>query len=105
VRELSESYSLLATEVQRIREARSQKFAELLADWTQAGSRSPDVLPVENMLDEIVGRWWWPEHVLLIVIDGMSVAVCRELLSDLEQVMAGYRWWNRVVGSIGRDWR
>lgn len=83
VRELSESYSLLATEVQRIREAQSQKFAELLADWTQAGSRSTDVLPVENILDEIVAPLVVAGNVLLIVMDGMSVAVCRELLSDL----------------------
>jgi hypothetical protein len=55
----------------------------LLRDWTAAGSTGSDVIPVEQILDRIVAPLAAEAPVLVIVIDGMSVAVCRELLADL----------------------
>ncbi|MGQ4808738.1 hypothetical protein NKDENANG_02126 [Candidatus Entotheonellaceae bacterium PAL068K] len=83
VRELSEAYARLFDKVTAVREQQSCRFAELLRDWTAAGSVGDQVMPVERILDEIIGPLAAQAPVLVIVIDGMSVAVCRELLTDL----------------------
>jgi len=83
VRELSESYARLFEQVTSVRERQSQTFAKLLADWTAAGSQGDEVIPVEKVLEQVVAPLAAGHPVLLIVIDGMSVAVCRELLSDV----------------------
>src|SRR5690606_1465344 len=61
----------------------SQVFAKLLADWTGAGSQSDEIIPVERALEEIVAPLVAEGLLLVIVIDGMSVAVCREFLTDI----------------------
>jgi hypothetical protein len=83
VRELSEAYAQLFARVTEIREAQSREFAELLRAWSEAPSAQPGLIPVERVLEEVVAPLAAQSPVLLIVIDGMSVAVCRELLSDL----------------------
>src|SRR5690606_22589520 len=54
VGELSEAYSRLAQEVSRASERQAKRFAELLRDWTAAGSTGDDVVPVEKVLETIV---------------------------------------------------
>lgn len=83
VRDLSEAYSALFDEVTRCREEDARAFAELLKDWTAAGSQSQDVLPVEQILEQIAAPLAAVAPILVIVMDGMSVAVCRELLADV----------------------
>ncbi|QDU98793.1 BREX-2 system phosphatase PglZ [Lignipirellula cremea] len=83
VRHLSEAYSRLFELVRQIREQQSQGFAKLLTDWTAAGSQGNDVIPVERALEQIVAPLAAEGLVLVIVVDGMSVAVCRELLTDV----------------------
>ena len=83
VQVLSEAYAKLFEAVTQIREAQAHGFARLLVDWTAAGSQGGDLVPVERVLDEIVAPLAADSPVLVIVIDGMSVAVCRELLADL----------------------
>jgi hypothetical protein len=83
VQVLSEAYAKLFEAVTQIREAQAHAFARLLVDWTVAGSQGGDLVPVERVLDEIVAPLAADNPVLVIVIDGMSVAVCRELLADL----------------------
>jgi len=83
VRKLSEAYARLFDQVRQIREQQSQVFAELLTAWTSVGSRGDDVIPVERALEQIVAPLAAEGLVLVIIIDGMSVAVCRELLGDV----------------------
>ncbi|MFV2066023.1 MAG: BREX-2 system phosphatase PglZ [Pirellulales bacterium] len=83
VRKLSEAYARLFDQVRQIRQQQSQVFAKLLADWTAAGSQGDEIVPVERALEEIVAPLAAEGLVLVIVIDGMSVAVCRELLADV----------------------
>jgi len=83
VQKLSESYSHLFDRVTQIREKQSEVFAKLLTDWTVNGSVSDDIIPVECILDEIVAPLAGEGLVLVIVVDGMSVAVCQELLPDI----------------------
>lgn len=80
---LSEAYVRLFEAVTQIREAQAHGFAQLLVDWTAAGSQADDFVPVERFLEQIVAPFAVDSSVLVIVIDGMSVAVCRELLADL----------------------
>lgn len=83
VRLLSEAYSQLFDTVTTLREAQSRRFAELLRDWTQTGSTGKEVIPVEKILDEVIAPLAAQAPVLMVVIDGMSAAVCRELLADV----------------------
>ena len=83
VRELSGAYARLFDLVTTMRERQSQAFARLLVDWTAAGSPAQEVLPVERILEEIVAPLAEKAPILVIVIDGMSAAVCCELLADV----------------------
>lgn len=83
VQKLSEAYAQLFEKVTQIRQQQAQVFAKLLADWTAAGSQGDEVVPVERILDEVVAPLAAEGLVLVIVVDGMSVAVCRELLPDI----------------------
>ena len=85
VQVLSEAYAKLFDVVTQVREDQAHSFAGLLVDWTAAGSLGRELVPVERVLDEIVAPLAADNPVLVIVIDGMSVAVCRELLADLTQ--------------------
>lgn len=88
VGELSAAYSRLFDEVRTIREQQAKMFARLLADWTAAGSKCDEVLPAEQILEKVVAPLAADRLVLVIVVDGMSVAVCRELMRDI----AGHEW-------------
>ena len=83
VRELSEAYARLFEQVTHVREKQARHFATLLGDWTGAGSTSKGVVPVERILEQIVAPLAAEVPVLLILIDGMSVAVYRELMADV----------------------
>jgi len=88
VRQLSEAYAKLFAKVTAVREERAKHFAELLKDWTAAGSTSPSPVCVEKILARVVAPLAEQVPVLVIVIDGMSMAVCRELVSDISR----YDW-------------
>ncbi len=88
IRELSEAYAKLFGRMTELLEARSREFAELLRNWTESNSAQPGLTPVERLMEEVVAPLAAQSPVLLIVLDGMSVAVCRELLSDL----LGHDW-------------
>jgi hypothetical protein len=85
---VSEAYARLASAVGDHREQENQRFGALLAEWSAAGSASPGALPIENVLATTVTGLARSRPVLLLVVDGMSVAVGRELLEDI----AEYGW-------------
>lgn len=82
-RELSTAYGKLFDAVTAVRENQSYQFAKLLKDWTAVGSTRQSVLPVECILETVVAPLAATDPVLLLVMDGMSLAVAYELLSDL----------------------
>lgn len=88
VRELSEAYATLFQRVTAAREIDSLRFAELLRDWVAAKSTDETVVPVEEVLSRVVAPIAADKPVLVIVIDGMSVAVFRELMADV----LGHDW-------------
>jgi hypothetical protein len=61
-------------------------FATKLAAWTQQGSVAGlSVLPIEDALETFIGPLAAQAPVLLLVMDGMSVPVFRELIGDIVQ--------------------
>jgi hypothetical protein len=86
VRGLSEGYARLLSRVAERREAQNRRFAELLRDQSAAGGQAVDPLPVERILDEVVAPLAAHAPVLLVLMDGMSAAVARELLADVTRL-------------------
>lgn len=97
VRELSEAYAKLFDVVTNIREQQSRRFAELLQDWTASKTTDAMIVPVEQVLDRVVAPIAAQKPVLVIVIDGMSVAVFRELMADV----LGHEWVLLAEEGIG----
>jgi hypothetical protein len=83
VRELSEAYARIVARVVEVREQQNRRFAQLLRDWMAAGATGDEVVPVERVLDEVVAPLAEHAPVLVLVIDGMSYAVFRELVEDI----------------------
>ena len=86
VRELSEGYARLVERVATRRQEQNRCFAELLRDQTAAAGQPSDLVPVERVLDEVVAPLAALAPVLVILLDGMSPAVSRELLTDLARL-------------------
>lgn len=85
-RELSEGYARLVERVAARRESENRAFAEFLRDQTAAAGRPSDLIPVEQVLDEVVAPLAVLAPVLVVLLDGMSPAVSRELLADLARL-------------------
>ncbi|MGM0491136.1 MAG: BREX-2 system phosphatase PglZ, partial [Planctomycetota bacterium] len=83
LRAVSEAYAKLFEHVTVTREQQSLRFATLLKDATAAGSHPGGILPIERVLEEVVAPLAASSPVLVIVIDGMSAAVFRELMTDI----------------------
>lgn len=60
-----------------------QGFAVKVKQWNEQGSQLHEVLCIEQVLPEVVGPAAALNPALLIVLDGMSMAVFRELCADL----------------------
>jgi hypothetical protein len=86
VRGLSEGYARLLGRVAERRAALNRRFAELLRDQSAAGGAVVDPLPVERILDEVVAPLAAHAPVLVVLLDGMSAAVARELLADVTRL-------------------
>lgn len=97
VRELSEAYAKLFDKVTTAREVDSLRFAELLRDWTAAKSTDETIVPVEQVLERMVAPIAAAKPVLVVVIDGMSVAVFRELMADV----LGHDWVLLAEDGVG----
>ena len=86
VTDLTKAYQQLDQAVLARREQFNQAFAKSLADWTSIGSTFKDVCGVEEVLSQFVAKIADANNrVLLIVLDGMSWAVCHELLADIRK--------------------
>jgi len=89
-RELTDAIACIHEAATRVQERRSEAFAKLLAAATAGGALPDGVVPIERVLDDIVVPIARLAPVLLVVLDGMSAAVCRELVSSI--VGIGNTW-------------
>lgn len=84
--ELTAAYQHLDAKVADRQSQFSKAFATGLADWASVGSKNASILGVEDVLKEVVAKVVQANNrVLMIVLDGMSWAVCHELLEDIRQ--------------------
>ena len=80
---VSNAYAELFNLAVNVRERQSKIFAHLFASWTDLGSSHNEILVVENVLRDIVAPISAHAPVLLIVLDGMSMSVCMQLLENM----------------------
>lgn len=64
------------------REEENRGFGSLLRDWNAAGSEGDGVLPIERVLEVVVGPLAAETPVLLLVLDGLSFTVHRALVAE-----------------------
>ena len=84
--ELNNAYVALDSVVAVRQGSYAREFAEGLADWSAVGSTNIGVIGVEHVLENVVTKVIAEKNnVLFIVLDGMSWAVCHELLEDIRQ--------------------
>jgi hypothetical protein len=80
---VEKAFTKLGSRVNSALDQDAGRFASLLAGWLQDGGDASDVIPVERILDVVVAPLAAKGPVLFIVIDGMSMALFRELMAGL----------------------
>ncbi|MDH4555698.1 BREX-2 system phosphatase PglZ [Pseudomonas sp. BN417] len=80
---LSAVYQKLSQQVGRYRERQNQAFGQQLASIARGDHLPARLIPVERTLDDLVAPLAEQGQVLLLVLDGMSEAVYRQLSADL----------------------
>jgi hypothetical protein len=80
---LGKAYAALWQAVADVREKENRRFGELLANWSKTGSHDHSVIPVEHLVERVIAHLAARHPVLLVLIDGMGMAVFRELQVDL----------------------
>lgn len=93
---LARAFTALSAAVDTAREDANRHFGRLAAGWSSAGTAGPGLVPVESVLDRVVAPLASGRGMLLVVIDGMSVNVFREVQRDLAA-----RGWVQLVGPEG----
>jgi len=83
-KDLAAAYVRLVDRVTELREVENQQFGRALAEQRAMGDAAAGLIPVEQMLDQVVAKAAETAPVLLLLVDGMSWAVFRELLSDIK---------------------
>jgi len=82
--QLTAAYSALTAEAQGERSTATERFVELLADWSRSEPVADErIVPLESLLDAVVVPIAADAPVLLVVGDGLAFPVAHELLRDL----------------------
>lgn len=82
--ELSQAYETLAAPVAAEAKAARARFGELLAEWSRSEPvPDPRILPLEQVLEQVVAEVAEAGPVLVLVCDGMALQVAHGLLRDL----------------------
>lgn len=83
---LNRAYNGLIARVDETSVAFEASFAMKLADWNLHGAAAgSSFVPIEHALEQLVGPLAAQVPVLVLVMDGMSAAVFRELIGDIVQ--------------------
>ncbi len=83
-KELAAAFVRLVDQVTKLREAENRTFGQALAAEQAASDAASGLVPVEQVLERIVAKAAERAPVLLLLVDGMSWAVFRELASDIK---------------------
>ncbi|MCP5560213.1 MAG: BREX-2 system phosphatase PglZ [Verrucomicrobiaceae bacterium] len=81
---LNKAYTALLSKVDERREETNALFGSSLQRWIAKDSKDDGIIPIENVIEEVIVPLAKNTKVLLLVMDGMSGAVFAELMTDLE---------------------
>ena len=85
--EVSQAYAALRAEVINRRNGFALPFSRMLQTWNAQATRSDGrVMPVESVLDQVLAPLAAHQPVLLLVVDGLSSSVFRELFARPERL-------------------
>ena len=98
---LRQAYSQLVERVDALRRQEDQRFGGLLAGWVSLPPRAEVPLPIEQVLGRVVAPLAARRPVLLVVLDGMSQPVFRELEEDLYRHKGWVRLYAEDEGQRG----
>lgn len=91
--EVSQAYSALRARVMQERHGRAQAFASALPAWNAQAApalgRTSRLLPLEEVIARVLAPLAANHPVLLLVLDGLSTSIFRELFARPE--LLGYR--------------
>jgi hypothetical protein len=86
---LAAALANLTAAVKERRERENRQFASMVATWNNQGAHFEKLIGVESVIERYIVPFALKEEpILVIVLDGMSFAVCRELSVEL----AARRW-------------
>jgi hypothetical protein len=95
--DVAAAYARLGEAVMARREEENRAFAAILREWNSAGATGDVPLPVERVLGALVAPLAREAPVLLLVLDGLSLAVWRALAETV-----GRSGWRDLVQSSRR---
>ena len=81
--DVAAAFRSLADRLREVREQQNKQFAGFLADWNKAPTATDELIPIEQALSKIVAKLARATPLLLLIVDGMSQDVFRELSDDL----------------------
>lgn len=95
--QLAQHYAQLLERVKERRSVRDRRAAEQLVGHAAAPYPLEGVVPVERFLADVVKPWSGHDGVLLVVLDGMSMAVATEIAESAGEL--GLAEWVPAAGS------
>lgn len=82
---VSRAFEALLQAVRARREKLNEAFAKVLAQWDRRAEQDTPYMPIEAVLEHVVGPFMEQSPVLLLVVDGMDGGTYRELEADLQR--------------------
>ena len=97
--EVSLAYEAVRSTVIARRNALGQRFAQSLQRWNaQAPQTEGRIVPLESVLEQVVAPLAVHQPVLLLVVDGLSTSIFRELFARTERL----GWTEMVPSALAR---
>jgi hypothetical protein len=103
---LATAFDALANQVRGAREQHNEAFAKALKVWNATRSTTDGIVPVEEILERVVAPLSDAAPVLLLVMDGLSLAVFAELFDDVARLgwdlmrLAEGRWIGSAIAAL-----
>ena len=95
---VARAYNGLRAAARARREALNRKFAQLLTAWNQGGCPRLDrVVPMEQIVSQVLAPMGHAAPVLLLVVDGLSFPIFLQLLEDAQR-----QGWNELLPTAQR---
>lgn len=98
--EVSHAYEAIRTLVIDRRNALGRQFAVALQRWNkQAPGHNDRIVPLESVLDRVIAPLAVHQPVLLLVADGLSISIFRELFARVDR----FGWTELVPATTGKS--